>query len=115
MNWHIKGQYIEACSCKMLCPCLFGPAEPDQGWCSGQLTFDIQDGGLDGIELRGRKVILVFDLPGDFVTGNNLPRRKVSAVSAPNGPVADLSLRPLFPITGPGVERLLQATASRAR
>ncbi len=42
MAWHMTGQLIEACSCKAACPCVLGPAEPDQGWCSGALTFVIQ-------------------------------------------------------------------------
>ena len=51
MAWHMTGQLIEACSCKSACPCTLGPAEPDQGWCSGALTFAIQQGESDGVGL----------------------------------------------------------------
>jgi hypothetical protein len=61
---------IEACSCKMLCPCYFGPAEPDQGWCSGALPFEIQQGASDGVNLSGCKVVWLIDLPKDFASGN---------------------------------------------
>ena len=44
MAWQLSGQLIEACSCKSACPCVLGPAEPDQGWCSGALTFSIEKG-----------------------------------------------------------------------
>jgi hypothetical protein len=74
MSWQITGQCIEACSCKMLCPCFFGPAEPDQGWCSGAIMFDIQQGQANGITLSGRTVIWAFDLPKDFVHGNGTGR-----------------------------------------
>jgi hypothetical protein len=54
----------------MLCPCNLGPAQPDEGWCSGALLFDIQQGNSDGIDLAGSRAVMAFDLPGDFVSGN---------------------------------------------
>jgi len=74
MAWNLTGQMIEACSCKMLCPCNFGPAEPDQGWCSAALAFDVQQGSSDGVDLAGCKVALAADLPGDYFTGNATAR-----------------------------------------
>jgi hypothetical protein len=70
MAWHMTGRFIEACSCKMFCPCWFGPAEPDQGWCSGSVLMDIQQGNSEGIDLSGLKVVFVGDWPGDFFSGN---------------------------------------------
>ena len=74
MPWHMTGRLIEACSCKALCPCVLGPAEPDQGWCSGALTFVIDQGESDGVNLAGRKVVWLIDLPKDFVSGNGTGR-----------------------------------------
>jgi len=74
MAWHMTGQLIEACSCKAACPCVLGPAEPDQGWCSGALTFVIQEGASDGVALGGRKVLWLIDLPKDFASGNGTVR-----------------------------------------
>lgn len=74
MAWHMTGQLIEACSCKSACPCTLGPAEPDQGWCSGALTFAIQQGESDGVGLADRKVVWLIDLPKDFVSGNGTAR-----------------------------------------
>jgi len=74
MAWHMTGQLIEACSCKAACPCVLGPAEPDQGWCSGALTFLIQQGDSDGVDLRGRKVVWLIDLPKDFASGSGTVR-----------------------------------------
>ena len=34
-------------------PCVLGPAEPDQGSCSGALTFSIGRGQSDGADLSG--------------------------------------------------------------
>lgn len=74
MAWQLSGQWLEACSCKMVCPCAFGPAEPDQGWCSAAMGIDIQHGQCDGVNLSGIKVALALDLPGDFVSGNAVVR-----------------------------------------
>lgn len=74
MAWQLSGQVLETCSCKMLCPCIFGPAEPDQGWCAGALVFDIQQGNSDGVNLSGTRTVLAFDLPGDFFGGNGTGR-----------------------------------------
>lgn len=70
MAWQLSGQLMEACSCKSVCPCLLGPAEPDQGWCSAGLTFSIDKGQCDGVDLAGRSVVWLADLPKDFASGN---------------------------------------------
>jgi hypothetical protein len=49
---------------------VLGPAEPDQGWCSGALTFSIDKGQSDGVDLTGRAVVWLVDLPKDFASGN---------------------------------------------
>ena len=74
MAWHMTGQLIEACSCKAACPCVLGPAEPDQGWCSGALTFVIEQGESDGVNLGGRKGVWLSDLPKDFASDNGTVR-----------------------------------------
>jgi hypothetical protein len=74
MTWQVAGQMHEMCSCKFLCPCWFGPAEPDQGWCSGAIVFDVERGNADGLDLGAHTVVLVADWPGDFWEGNGTAR-----------------------------------------
>lgn len=74
MAWQLDGRLIEACSCKMACPCQLGPAEPDQGWCSGAFTFSIENGQSDGVDLAGRTVVWLIDLPKDFASGDGTAR-----------------------------------------
>lgn len=74
MAWKMTGRLIEACSCKAPCPCVLGPAEPDRGWCSGALTFAVERGRSDGIDLSGRTVLWLIDLPKDFATGDGTAR-----------------------------------------
>jgi hypothetical protein len=74
MSWKMSGQMLEACSCKMVCRCVFGPAEPDQGWCSGAFTINIEQGNVDGVSLAGTKAVFAADFPGDFMSGNGVAR-----------------------------------------
>ena len=74
MAWHMAGQWLETCSCKMICRCTMGPAEPDQGWCSAAILLDIQQGDSDGVNLGNTRAVWVIDLPGDFAAGNGTAR-----------------------------------------
>lgn len=69
MAWTLKGTWYEACSCRMICPCNLGPAEPDQGWCSGLLGFAVDAGASNGVDLGGAQFVLHAELPGDFLGG----------------------------------------------
>ncbi|MCZ6546374.1 MAG: DUF1326 domain-containing protein, partial [Chloroflexi bacterium] len=74
MPWKLSGEMYESCSCKMICSCTVGPAEPDQGWCSGALTFSIEKGRSEDVDLSGRTVVWLIDLPKDFVSGDGTVR-----------------------------------------
>ena len=65
----MKVNLLESCSCAALCPCVLGPAKPDQEWCSGIFLLDVTEGQSDGVDLSGAKFLLHFELPGDFVSG----------------------------------------------
>lgn len=84
MAWQLSGQILESCSCKMLCPCVLGPAEPDQGWCAGALVFDVQQGNSDGVNLSGTRAALAVDLPGDFLSGNGTGRLYIGDSANPD-------------------------------
>ena len=69
MAWNIKAKLIESCSCRAICPCTLGPAEPDQGWCSGAFGIQVLQGTSDGVDLSGATLALHAELPGDFMGG----------------------------------------------
>ena len=69
MAWNMKVNLLESCSCAALCPCILGPAKPDQEWCSGVFGMEITEGSSDGVDLSGAKVVMHFELPGDFLGG----------------------------------------------
>lgn len=69
MAWTMKVNLLESCSCAAVCPCLLGPAKPDQEWCSAVFGIQVVDGDLDGVDLTGAKIVMHFELPGDFLGG----------------------------------------------
>jgi hypothetical protein len=96
MAWTLKGHMIENCSCNMFCPCWFAVQEymiMDQGWCAGSLTFEIDEGRSDGVDLSGRSVALLVDWPGPTLfDGNGIARIFL------DDQVSDEQVRELVPI-----------------
>jgi len=71
MAWHLKGSYVETCSCELMCPCNLSL---DHGatydYCRVTLVFNIQEGEVDGTDIGGLKVALIADTPKVMVEGN---------------------------------------------
>ena len=75
MSWQLTGRSMELCNCKLLCPCWLGPdGEPDEGFCSAALGFDIKKGASNGVDLGGTTVALAAHWPGNFFAGNGTGR-----------------------------------------
>jgi len=67
MGWTIKGEFVESCSCNMLCPCWYGVEElmiMDQGWCASPWLIRIAEGESNGVDISGCNVVLVTFFPG---------------------------------------------------
>ena len=72
MTWHISGSYLEACNCEAICPCrrIGGRAggRSTSGECLGALSWLVEEGRLDGVDLAGMCAVLVLryhdDEPG---------------------------------------------------
>lgn len=71
MSWSLKGEYVETCSCELMCPCNLSL---DHGatydFCRVTLVFDIGEGAVDGTDVSGRTVALVADTPKVMTEGN---------------------------------------------
>lgn len=77
MAWRLTGQFIETCSCTMLCPCWFGVPElaiQDQGWCATAAAVRVQEGEADGVSLAGQTVVIAFDFPDVIFNGGGTGR-----------------------------------------
>ena len=94
MAWQLRGHMTENCSCNMFCPCWFAVQEymiMDQGWCAGSLTFEIEEGESDGVDLSGRKVVVLADWPGPTLFDGNGTARIFIDDGASDEQVGELS------------------------
>ena len=74
MAWNLRADFIETCSCNMLCPCWYGVRElmvMDQGWCASAWLLRVQHGQADGVNLDGRTLAIALDFPGPTLYDGN--------------------------------------------
>jgi hypothetical protein len=61
-DWHVSGSYVEACNCEAICPCRKignrSPSRSTYGECFGTLSWHIDSGDADGLDLSGLDVAL---------------------------------------------------------
>jgi hypothetical protein len=80
MAWNITATMIEFCSCRAMCPCWLGAdTQPDQGWCSGAIAYEIKRGTIDGVDVAGCKAVLAAEWPGNFFGGKGKARLYLDA------------------------------------
>jgi hypothetical protein len=69
MSWHIRGTYFESCNCDAICPCrrVDGVAggRSTHGVCMGVLSWLIEAGDADGVDLAGQPVALALSYSDD--------------------------------------------------
>jgi hypothetical protein len=62
MSWRIRGTYFESCNCDAICPCRRINGVPGgrstHGVCMGVLSWLVEEGGADGVDLSGLPVAL---------------------------------------------------------
>jgi hypothetical protein len=53
--WSIKGEYLEACSCRYLCPCITSnaTAHASEEFCDFAMTYRVDAGNYGGLDLKG--------------------------------------------------------------
>jgi hypothetical protein len=71
MSWKLTGNYVETCSCELMCPCnLSFDHGATYDFCRVTLVFDIREGEVDGTEIGGLKVAAIADTPKVMTEGN---------------------------------------------
>lgn len=68
MSWHLEGTVLIACNCDWGCPCNVN-GRPTHGDCEGGWLWSINQGSVDGVDLRGRAVAVFADWPGAIHDG----------------------------------------------
>ena len=74
MAWNLTGEFIETCSCNMLCPCWYGQAElmlMDRGWCATSILVRVQEGNFEGTDLAGQNAVVGLFFPGPTLFDGN--------------------------------------------
>ena len=61
MAYQLEGNSLEACTCEASCPCWAG-YEPNEG-CGTVLSWHIHEGTIEGVDVSGRSVAVVADVP----------------------------------------------------
>jgi hypothetical protein len=69
MSWRIRGSYFESCNCDPICPCRRIDGVPGgrstHGVCMGVLSWLIDEGAADGVDLVGQPVALALTYSDD--------------------------------------------------
>jgi hypothetical protein len=69
MSWRIRGTYFESCNCEAICPCRRIDGVPGgrstHGVCIGVLSWLIEEGAADGVDLSGLPVGLALRYSDD--------------------------------------------------
>jgi hypothetical protein len=71
MAWRLSGTYFETCNCDVACPCTVSslqlPATYER--CNAMLAFHVEDGEIEGIDVRDMNVVVVGDTPRQMSDG----------------------------------------------
>jgi len=67
MSYELEGTLLEACSCKVLCPCWIGE-DPDHGTCESVNAYRFDRGVISGVDVSGLACAAVNLIPGNVLT-----------------------------------------------
>lgn len=104
MGYQLEGKLLEVCNCNILCPCWVGE-NPDNGTCDAVVSYHIDKGNIDGIDVSGLTLSLAAYVPVNVLAGNwrvavfvddkSSPKQQEAILNAwtgkLGGPLADLS------------------------
>jgi hypothetical protein len=71
MAWKLEGTYFENCNCDFVCPCTVTSNVVDATGdrCQGVLNYHVRRGEVEGVDVSGRTVSVVFDTPKKMLDG----------------------------------------------
>ena len=71
MAWKLEGTYFENCNCDFVCPCTVTSNVVDATGdrCQGVLNYHVRRGEVEGVDVSGRTVSVVFDTPKKMLQG----------------------------------------------
>lgn len=66
--YKVKAMSVEACSCAHGCNCQFG-GTPNEGICEFVIAYDVEEGRLGDVDLRGVRLVIAAKYPGPIHEG----------------------------------------------
>ncbi|MDA0160608.1 DUF1326 domain-containing protein [Solirubrobacter ginsenosidimutans] len=71
MAWSLRGNYVETCSCELMCPCnLSFDHGATYDFCRATLAFEIREGEIEGTAIGGLNIVAIIDTPKVMTDGN---------------------------------------------
>jgi hypothetical protein len=70
MAYQLEGRLLEVCTCNILCPCWVGGEPDNDGTCQAIVAWHIDNGTIDGVDVSGRTLVLLANIPGNVLKGN---------------------------------------------
>ena len=58
MAYELRGQFLEACDCAVMCPCWF-EEDPDENECTGSSAWYVEQGQIGGVDVSGLTAVSV--------------------------------------------------------
>jgi hypothetical protein len=68
MSYEMQGLFLEACDCRVICPCWIDE-DPDDASCTGLMAWYIENGRVGGVLVSGLTVVSVSHHEGNRRTG----------------------------------------------
>lgn len=65
-KWVMRGSYFETCNCEVECPCIF-TSDPSHGDCTVLVSWHLDEGKFNALNLGGLTVAGVFHAPGNML------------------------------------------------
>ena len=69
MAYQLEGRMLEVCTCDVICPCWVGE-DPDGGVCDGLISYQIDKGTINGLDVSGHNFTVLCHIPGNILQGN---------------------------------------------
>ena len=71
MAWNLRGNYVETCSCELMCPCnLSFDHGATYDFCRATLAFEIREGDIEGTDIGELNIVAIIDTPKVMTDGN---------------------------------------------
>jgi len=82
VNWALKAGYVDACSCDLTCPCIFGGSST-HGYCKGATLVEIKEGHYGHVDLSGVTVLAVYNAGSwiKFLVSDNATEEQTETVA----------------------------------